>query len=57
MDQTRIQAKQRVKLIEHDPNERKRYGSAKQQDSEATSATDPESEQWWPDEEEDEAED
>ncbi len=54
---TGIQAKQRVKLIEHDPKER-RNDRTKQQSREATSATDPESEQWWPDEEEDtEAED
>ena len=57
---TGIEAKQRVKLIEHDPNER-RYGSKQQQSAkqsgEAASAADPKSEQWWPDEEEDEAED
>jgi hypothetical protein len=53
---TGIEAKQRVKLIEYDPNEH-RHGS-KQQNSEATDTTDPESEQWWPDEDEDtEAED
>lgn len=55
-----IQAKQRVKLIEHDPNERMRVrnGSSKQ-DRDAASTTEPEDEQWWPDEpkaEEDEAE-
>ena len=48
---TSIQAKQRVKLIEHDPNER-RHGSAKQS-GEATCTTDPKSEQWWEDEEDD----
>jgi len=53
---TGIEAKQRVKLIEHDPNERRRNGS-KQQNSEATDTTDPESEQWWSEEDEDEAED
>jgi len=51
-----IEAKQRVKLNEHDPSERS-YGS-KRQNSEATDTADPESEQWWPDEpEEDETED
>ena len=55
---TGIQAKQRIKLIEHDPKEqmRVRNGRTKQQGSKATSTTDPESEQWWEDEEEDEAE-
>jgi hypothetical protein len=48
---TGIEAKQRVKLIKHDPSERS-YGS-KQQNSEATDTADPESEQWWEDEEED----
>jgi hypothetical protein len=54
-----IKAKQRVRMIEHDPREpmRVRNGSKKQQDREAASATEPESEQWWPDEpEEDEGE-
>ena len=51
---TGIKAKQRVKLIEHDPNE---HTLSKQQSREAASTTDPESEQWWPDEEEGEAED
>ena len=46
---TGIEAKQRVKLIEHDHDER-RHGSAKQS-GEVTSTTDPESEQWWTDEE------
>jgi hypothetical protein len=54
---TGVEAKQRVKLIEHDPNENRRNGRTKQQNREATSTTDPESEQWWEDEEEDEAED
>jgi len=45
-----IEAKQRVKLNEHDPSERS-YGS-KRQNSEATDTADPESEQWWEDEEE-----
>ena len=48
---TGIEAKQRVKLIKHNPSERS-YGS-KQQNSEATDTADPESEQWWEDEEED----
>ena len=55
-----IQAKQRVKLIEHDPNERRRNGSKQQNreaNREATSTTDPESEQWWSEEEDTEAED
>jgi len=47
-----IEAKQRVKLIEHDPNERRRNGSTKQS-GKTTNTADPESEQWWPDEEED----
>jgi hypothetical protein len=50
---TGIQAKQRVRLIEHDPKERMRVrnGSTKQS-REAASTTDPESEQqWWPAEE------
>jgi hypothetical protein len=54
---TGIQAKQRVKLIEHDPNERRRNGRTKQQNREATNTADPESEQWWEDEEDNEAED
>ncbi len=44
-----VEAKQRVKLIEHDPNERSN-GRTKQQSREATSTIDPESEQWWEDE-------
>jgi hypothetical protein len=51
-----VKAKQRVKLIEHDPNERRPNGS-KQQSREATNTADPESEQWWEDEEGSEAED
>ena len=38
---TGIKAKQRVKLVEHDPNERRRSGS-RQQSSEATTTADPE---------------
>jgi hypothetical protein len=53
---TGVQAKQRVRLIEHDPNENRRNDSARQS-GEATSTTDPESEQWWEDEEDGEAED
>jgi len=55
---TGIEAKQRVKLIKHNPSERS-YGSSKQsakQSREATSPTDPESEQWWPDEEDEDGE-
>ena len=55
---TGIEAKQRVELIKHDPSERS-YGSSKQsakQSREATSPTDPESEQWWPDEEDEDGE-
>jgi hypothetical protein len=49
-----IEAKQRVRLIEHDPNERMRVrNGSKQQSREAASTTDPEAGQWWPDEEED----
>jgi hypothetical protein len=52
-----IKAKQRVRLIEHDPKERMRVRNGSKQQDEAESATEPESEQWWPDEpEEDEGE-
>jgi hypothetical protein len=53
-----IEAKQRAKLIEHDPREpmRVRNGSKKRQEREAASTTEPESEQWWEDEPEEEGE-
>jgi hypothetical protein len=49
---TGIEAKQRVRLIEHDPNER-RYGNTTKQSGKTTSTAAPESEQWWPEEVED----